>query len=127
MADWPEARARKFRLAAFVYLHYAVLLEAAAYTMWRLDILPRNWFPPALWVFLVVPLVVAGVFAALLRWKNVWFVRLLWLSVAGRLPWLVHRAFVAGETGPFTPGMYLTGIVATVVTMWMLARAAWDL
>jgi hypothetical protein len=28
--DWPEARARKFKQAAFVYLHVAILYEAAA-------------------------------------------------------------------------------------------------
>lgn len=127
MTNWPEARARKFRQAAFAYLHYAVLLEVGAYTMWRLDILPRNWGPPVVWVFVAVPVAAGLVFLGLLWWQNVWWARLVWLSVAGRLPWLAHRAFVVGETGELATSMYLTALVATVATMWMLARAAWDI
>ena len=33
-------RATKFRQAAFVYLHVAILYEAAAYAMWRAGRLP---------------------------------------------------------------------------------------
>ena len=32
-----------------------------------------------------------------------------------------------GETGELAASMYLTALVATVATMWMLARAAWDI
>ena len=33
MSDWPAERETKFRQAAFVYLHVAILYEAAAYVM----------------------------------------------------------------------------------------------
>lgn len=127
MPEWPEARAKKFRQAAWVYLHYAILLEVGAYTMWRLDVLPRNWGPPALWVFVFAPVVFGSVFLGLWRWQNAWFTRAVWLVGIGRLPDLVHRAFVVSDTGPFAPSMYLTAIVATVLNLWMLARAGWDL
>ncbi len=126
MATWSEARARKFRQAAFVYLHVSILYEAAAYVMWRQDLLPRNFGPPAVW--LVAGAVVAGaVFMGLLRWQNVWFVRAIWLVHGLRLPSLIDGAFVLSNTRPLAPSFYLTAIVVVVINLWMLARAAWDL
>jgi hypothetical protein len=126
MANWPEARARKFRLAAFVYLHVSVLYEAAAYVMWRQDLLPRNFGPPVAW--LVMGALVAGaVFVGLLRWQNAWFARVIWLVHGLRLPSLMDGAFVLSTTRPLAPGFYLTAIVVVVINLWMLARAAWDL
>ncbi len=126
MATWPEARARKFRQAAFVYLHVSILYEAAAYVMWRQDLMPRNFGPPLVW--LVMGAVVAGaVFVGLLRWQNVWFVRAIWLVHGLRLPSLIDGAFVLSNTRPLAPSFYLTAIVVVVINLWMLARAAWDL
>jgi len=120
-------RATKFRQAAFVYLHVALLYEAAAFAMWRAHRLPYSRLgPPALW--LVLGAVVAGlVFVALLRWQNVVFARVVWLLHGLRLPPLVHGAFFAGESGALPPALYLTAIVAVMINLWMLARAAWDL
>ncbi len=126
MTTWPEPRARKFRQAAFVYLHVSILYEAAAYVMWRQDLLPRNFGPPVLW--LVAGAVVAGaVFVGLLRWQNVWLVRIIWLVHGLRLPSLIDGAFVLSNTRPLAPSFYLTAIVVVVINLWMLARAAWDL
>src|SRR5713101_5211932 len=122
------ARSAKFRQAAFVYLHVAILYEAGAYTMWRLGLLPNTRWggPPGLWL-IIGPIVAGAVFVGLLRWQNVWFARVIWLIGAGRLPTLIHFAFVTTDTGVLAPSLYLTAIVASVVNMWMLARAGWDL
>ena len=126
MTRWPEARARKFRQAAFVYLHVALLYEMAAYVMWRQDLLPRNWGPG--WVWLILGGVVGiGVFMGLLRWQNEWFARVIWAVHGLRLPTLIHRAFITTDAGPIDPSFYLVAIVVVVINLWMLARAAWDL
>jgi hypothetical protein len=126
MPQWPEARARKFRQAAFVYLHVSVLYEAAAYVMWRQDLLPVNWGPGWLWL-IVGGLVAGAVFVGLLRWQNAWFARAIWLIHGLRLPTLIEGAFVASTSRPLAPGFYVAGIVVVVINLWMLARAAWDL
>lgn len=126
MPSWPDARARKFRQAAFVYLHVSILYEAAAYVMWRQDLMPRNFGPPVIWLILGA-LVAGAVFVGLLRWQNVWFVRAIWLVHGLRLPSLIDGAFVLSNTRPLAPSFYLTAIVVVVINLWMLARAAWDL
>lgn len=119
-------REAKFRQAAFVYLHVAILYEAAAYAMWRAGRLPATRLgPPLLW--LILGAIVAGlVFAGLLRWQNVRFARVVWAVHGLRLPALVHGAFFASP-GVLPPAFYLTAIVAVMINLWMLARAAWDL
>jgi hypothetical protein len=119
-------RAIKFRQAAFVYLHVAILYEAAAYAMWRAGRLPHTRLGPA-WLWLLLGAVVALlVFAALLRWQNAWFARVVWAVHGLRLPSLVHGAFFAAA-GSLPSAFYLTAIIAVMVNLWMLARAAWDL
>jgi hypothetical protein len=119
-------RATKFRQAAFVYLHVAILYEVAAWAMWRSGRLPATRLgPPMLWMILGA--VVAGlVFVGLLRWQNVIFARVIWVVHGLRLPSLVHGAFFAAA-GALPPTFYLTAIVAVMINLWMLARAAWDL
>ena len=53
------ARARKFRQAAFVYLHVAILYEAAVYAMWRHGVLPSRLMGP-IWLWLLLGAVLAG-------------------------------------------------------------------
>lgn len=120
-------RAVKFRQAAFVYLHVAILYEAAAYAMWRAGRLPHTRLgPPALW--LVLGAVVAGlVFVGLLRWQHPTFARVVWLVHGLRLPALVHGAFFAGASPVAPPAFYLAALVAVMINLWMLARAGWDL
>ena len=80
-----SARARKFRQAAFVYLHVAILYEAAAYVMWREGLLPARFGPP--WLWLLFGAVVAGAIVyGLLRWHNAWFARVVWALHGLRLP-----------------------------------------
>jgi hypothetical protein len=121
----PERRA-KFRQAAFVYLHVAILYEAAAYVMWRQELLPTRFGPPWMWL-LFAAAITAVVLYGLLRWQNVWFARAIWLMHGLRLPALIQGAFFAGEEARVVPAFYLTAIVVVVINLWMLARAAWDL
>ena len=119
-------RDAKFRQAAFVYLHVAILYEAAAYVMWRRGLMPPQFGAPVLW--LVAGAVVSlAVFAGLYRWQNVWFARVVWAVHGLRLPTLIHGAFFAGTTGFAIPSFYVTAIVVVMINLWMLARAAWDL
>lgn len=121
------ARTTKFRQAAFVYLHVALLYEAAAYAMWRRNLLPNTTFGPA-WLWLLLGACVAGlVFVGLLRWQNVWFARAIWALHGLRLPALIRGAFIADAEAAIAPTFYLTAIVIVMINLWMLARAAWDL
>lgn len=124
-ARWPPERARKFRVAAFVYLHVALLYEMAAYVMWRQDLLPRNWGPGWLWLVFGA-LAGGGVFLGLLRWQNQWFARVIWLVHGLRLPTLMHRAFITTDEGPIDPSFYVVAILVVMINLWVLARAAWD-
>jgi hypothetical protein len=120
-------RALKFRQAAFVYLHVAILYEAAAYAMLGSARLPYSRLGPP-WLWLLLGAVVAGaVFVGLLRWQNAYFARVVWFVHGLRLPALVHGAFFAEPTAMNPPAFYLTAIVVVLINMWMLARAAWDL
>jgi hypothetical protein len=121
------SRATKFRQAAFVYLHVAILYEAAAYAMWRENLLPASRLGPG-WVWLILGGIVGlAVFFGLLRWQNVIFARVVWAVHAMRLPSLIGYAFFTTMEGAMTRAFYVTAIVVVVINLWMLARAAWDL
>jgi hypothetical protein len=126
-STWPDARARKFHQAAWVYLHLGVLYEAAGWVMWRRDLLPSRFGPP--WLYLVLgAVIVTAVFVALDRWRNVWVARLVWLVQLFRFPPLINRAFfVEPSEMRLTPAFYLVALLVVLVSVWALARAAWDL
>lgn len=127
MAAHAEARTIKFRQAAFVYLHVGLLYEAAAYAMWRRNLLPGTSWGPA-WLWLLLGAVVALlVFFALLRWQNVWFAGVVWAVHSLRLPTLIRGAFFADAGAIIAPSFYLTALVVVMINLWMLARAVWDL
>ena len=127
MTDHDGPRALKFRQAAFAYAHVAILYEAAAYAMWRRNILPGTTLGPA-WLWLVLGAVVAGVvFYALYFRQNVWVARVVWVVHGLRLPTLVRGAFFAEASAVMTPSFYLVAIVVVMVNLWMLARAGWNL
>lgn len=120
-------RATKFRQAAFVYLHVAILYEAAAWTMWRTGRLPASRLGPP-WLWLILGAVIAGlVFVGLLRWQNPTFARVIWVLHGLRLPSLVKGAFFLGPGALLPPEFYLAAIVLVTINLWMLARAGWDL
>jgi hypothetical protein len=122
------ARARKFRQAAFVYLHVAILYEATAIAMWRADMLPASRMLGPGWVWLILGAVVGAIiFVGLLRWQNVIFARVVWAIHGLRLPSLISYAFVSTVEGAMTRAFYITAVVVVTINLWMLARAAWDL
>ncbi len=115
----------KFRQAAFVYLHVAILYEAAAYVMMGGGGVPtgiRAWF------WLGAGAFVGGlVFVGLYRWRNVWFARVIWAIHGLRLPFLIEGAFFAAAAGRAPPSFHMAAIVVVMINLWMLARAGWDL
>ena len=124
--DWPDARVAKFRQAAFVYLHVAILYEAAAYGMMGTGLLPSRFGSP--WIWLVAGAGVAGiVFVGLFRLHNVWVARIVWGVHGLRLPVLIQGAFFAAPDVITPPSFYITAIVVVMINLWMLARAGWDL
>jgi hypothetical protein len=126
MSDWPAARQTKFRQAAFVYLHVAILYEATAYAMLRSGLLPSRLGAP--WIWLVGGAAVAAlIFVGLYRWRNVWFARTIWGVHGLRLPTLIGGAFFPAQDVITPPAFYITAMVVVVINMWMLARAGWDL
>ena len=118
-------RARKFRQAAFVYLHVALLYEYAAYAMWQSGLMPLGFGRPEFWL-LAGAVVGFAAFAGLYWWQNVWLARVLWIVHGLRLPTLIDGAFFRGEGG-IAPSFYILAIIVVVINLWMLARAAWDI
>ncbi len=125
--EWPESRVRKFRQAAFVYLHVGLLYEAAAWVMRSYGLLPQRFGPTALY-FVLGAVITLAVFAALYWWRNEWVARVVWAIQAFRLPPLVRRGFfftLAEMRLP--PAFYIAALIVVLISMWMLARAGWDL
>lgn len=122
-----DDRGRKFRQAAFVYLHVGLLYEYSVYAMWRAGRIGDVPGHPLAWLAAGAA-VVALVFAGLWRWQNPWFARGIWAIHGMRLPALIEGAFLRpiGE-GAVPPGFYLVAILVILVNLWMLARAGWDL
>lgn len=123
---WPAHRARKFRQAAFVYLHVGLLYEFGVLALWRVGMLPTERGPVAVWLAfgaVIVLLVLWG----LLSWQNVWFVRIVWGLHALRLPALIGGAFLPTPAGMLPESFYQFALVVVLINLWMLARAGWDL
>ena len=124
--DWPAARVAKFRQAGFVYLHVAILYEAAVYSMLDAGTLPLRFGPPWAWLIGGAALAAFG-FVGLYFWRNIWFARILWGLNGMRTPALIGGAFFASPDTLTPPTFYLTALVVVVINLWMLARAGWDL
>ena len=124
--DWPSERVTKFRQAAFVYLHVAILYEATVYAMLEAGTLPLRFGPP--WAWLVAGGALAAfVFVGLYSWRNVWVARIVWGLNGMRTPTLIGGAFFASPDTMTPPSFYVTALVVVVINLWMLARAGWDL
>ena len=121
-----DARARKFRQAAFWYLHVGLLYEAAVYAMWQNGLVNPMRGPILLWLLLGAA-IVALVFWGLWFRQSVWLARCIWALHALRLPGMIEGAFLSGADAALPPGFYLTALVVIVINLWMLARAGWDL
>lgn len=122
----PADRARKYRQAAFVYLHVGILYLFAVVAMSRAGVLPGERGP--VWVWLLVGVViVALVFWGLWSWQNPWFARAVWAVHALRLPALIQGAWFPAADAALPPSFYLSAVVVVVANLAMLARAGWDL
>ncbi len=119
-------RERKFRQAAFAYLHVGILYEGAAIAMMRADLLPSRFGPP--WIYLLVgAAIVTVVMWGLWSWQNVWFARAIWLVHGLRVPTLIAGAFFPGDQYLLGQSFYGTALLVVMINLWMLARAGWDL
>lgn len=122
----PDPRARKFRQAAFVYLHVGLLYELGVWVLWRRDLLPGSRGP--VWLYLVMGVgIVAFVFWGLWSWRNAWLARIIWGLHALRLPALLEGAFLPPADSLLPPDLYLAATGVVLINLWMLARAGWDL
>ncbi len=121
-----DARARKFRQAAFWYLHVGLLYEAAVFAMWENGLVNPIRGPIMLWLLLGAA-IVALVFWGLWFRRSAWLARGIWALHALRLPSMIEGAFLSGPDATLPPGFYLTALVVIVINLWLLARAGWDL
>jgi hypothetical protein len=122
----PEARARKFRQAAFFYLLVGILYTGAVWAMAGAGILPADRGPVQLWIVFGVA-IVAFVFWALWSWQNAWVARIVFILHAFRIPALIENAWFPEAEAAIPPSFYLTALLVVVINLWMLARAGWDL
>lgn len=125
MTDPSKARERKFRQAAFFYVHVAILYESIVWVLHRDGSLPVRG-PIAIWLGLGA-LIAGCVFLGLWRWQNVWVARVVWGLGALRIPALLKGAFLPPEGAVLSPSFYLTALIVVLINLWFLARAAWDL
>lgn len=123
-ADHPPERVAKFRLAAVVYLHYAVLYEIGAYVLFQRGLFPETRGPEIVW-FLAGAAIAAVVVWALWWGRWTWFAHAIWVLLALRLPTLMEGAFFGGELA-IPAGLYLAAGLVVLVAMAAVARAAWD-
>ena len=121
-----EARSRKFRQAAFFYLHMGVLYEAAVFAMARRGILDARGGTPWVWLFAGAA-IVAFVFWALWSRQSVWVARIIWGLGLLRLPALIEGAFFPSEGSGIPGSFFLVALIVVLINLWLLARAAWDL
>ncbi len=122
---WPEARARKFRQAAIVYLHVGLLYEFSVWVLWQQDLLPSTRGPAALWLGMGAA-ITAFVVWGLWRWQHARFAQLIWLLHSLRLPALIGGAFFPAPSATIPSSFYLVALFVVLVNLWTLARAAFD-
>jgi hypothetical protein len=127
LPDLAGERTRKFRQAAFFYLHMGVLYEGAVLTMARRGLLTERRVGPV-WIWLVLGgAIVAAVFWALFKKESVWTARVIWALGLFRLPALIEGAFFPLPTEQIPSSFYLVALGVVSINLWLLARAGWDL
>lgn len=123
-------RDRKYKQAAIVYLHVALLYEAAVYVFKRQGILPEARGPA--WLWLLLGALLAGMITyALWRWQHRWLAITVWALHSLRLPVLLEGAFFGKahafiDTSQLPPSFYLTALVVVLINLGFLARAGFD-
>ena len=122
-----SSRTRKFKQAAFFYLHMGILYEAAVFEMARRGMLEGRSGTP-FWVWLIVGAAIVGlVFWGLWTKQSVWVARVIWGLGLFRLPALVGGAFFPEAATRIPPSFFLVALIIVLANLWLLARAGWDL
>lgn len=122
---------QKYRQAAIVYLHVAILYEAAVYVFWRQGILPEARGPA--WLWLLIGALLAGLISyALWRWQHRWLALTIWALGTLRVPVLIEGAFFEKahtfvDAAQIPASFYLTALLIVLINLGMLARAGFDL
>ena len=124
--DAVDARSRRFRLAAFAYLHVGLLYESTVYVVWQRGRIPASRDAFVLPSLFGGALIVALVFWLLWHRKSVWTARIVWGVHALRLPALIEGAFFNAGHG-FPPHFYTAALIVVLINLAFLARAGWDL
>ena len=120
------ARRRRFRQAAFYYLHMGVLYEAAVFEMARRGLLEGRGGTPWIWL-LAGAAIVALVFWALWSRQSTWVARIIWGLGLFRLPALIGGAFFPDPETRIPTDFFLIALLVVLGNLWLLARAGWDL
>lgn len=119
-------RDRKFRQAAFFYLHVGILYECVVVVLWREGMLPPGRGSAPVW--LVIGAAITGaIFWGLWSRRSVWLARLVWGLHALRLPAILRGAFFASPEAVVPSSLWLVALPIVLVNLWLLARAGWDL
>lgn len=121
-----DAHVRKFRQAAFFYLHVGILYECVVFVLWRQGMLPPGRGSAPVWL-LVGAIITGAVFWGLWSRRSAWLARVIWALHALRLPAIVRGAFFAAPDAALPPSLWLVALPVVLVNLWLLARAGWDL
>ena len=121
----PERR-RKFKQAAFYYLHTGVLYESAVLEMARRGLLEDQGGIPWIWLF-AGAVIVAFVFWSLWSRQSTWVARIIWGLGLFRLPALIGGGFFPDPQTQIPTDFFLIGLFVVLGNLWLLARAGWDL
>jgi hypothetical protein len=119
-------RIRKFRQAAFVYLHVALLYEFTVFIVWRRGLLPEGRGSGPVWL-LIGALITGLIFWGLWSRRSSWLARIVWALHALRLPAILQGAFFAAPEAGLPPALWRFALVVVLLNLCMLARAGWDL
>jgi len=121
-----QSHVRKFRQAAFVYLHVALLYEFTVFILWRRGLLPEGRGSGPVWLLLGA-LITGLIFWGLWSRRSIWLARIVWALHALRLPAILQGAFFAAPGATLPPEFWRFALVVVLLNLWLLARAGWDL
>lgn len=119
-------RARKFRQAAFFYLHVGLLYEFVVFVLWRRGLLPEGRGSGPVWL-VIGAAITAVIFWGLWQRRSVWLARIIWGLHALRLPAILEGAFFPAAGAGLPPALWLFALPIVLINLWLLARAGWDL
>lgn len=123
----PGEPARKFRQAAFFYLHVGILYEFVVFALWRRDLLPAARAGGAPVWLAIGALITLAIFWGLWSKRSRWLARIVWFVHALRLPAIIGGAFFPAPGAIIPQSLWLVALPIVLINLWLLARAGWDL